>query len=141
MTQINIRAIAAPETLALRQTVLWPHKSIHDVMLPEDETATHFGAIDGDDLVGVASFFPDGTKVRLRKLAIHPAYQGKGLGKELVMTAAIHLKAEGFSTLWCDARQSALGFYARLGFMLDPEVFEKSGLPYQLAELDLRHLP
>lgn len=141
MTQIDIRTISASETLALRQSVLWPQKSTKDMILPKDKAAFHFGAFDADVLIGVASFFPDDTKVRLRKMAITPAYQRHGIGKRLVLNSARHLRNLGLKTLWCDARQTAIGFYERLGFVIDPVVFDKSVLPYHRAELDLVKLP
>jgi len=40
-------------------------------------------------------------------------------------------------TLWCDARKEARGFYQKLGFVMSDEVFEKSGIEYVKAQLDL----
>ncbi|MEO0383666.1 MAG: GNAT family N-acetyltransferase [Pseudomonadota bacterium] len=132
-----IRSIAAEQTLAFRRTHMWPDKPLDHVKVPGDETALHLGAFDGEGLIGVASFFQESPGIRLRKLAVAPNYRGAGLGSDLVQEGAQLAREQGFTELWCDARQSARGFYEALGFKLDEATFEKSGLTYQIARLNL----
>lgn len=134
---VSIRKILTDDTLELRQRVLWPDKPLGFVRVPKDETAWHLGAFDGGDLIGVASFFPDGTEAQLRKLAVDPCGQGKGIGTQLVRAGIDLMRENGIKTLWCDARQTATEFYIRLGFEIDEAVFDKSGVAYQRAEKTL----
>lgn len=133
----TIRCITAQETLALRQLVLWPDRPISHVMVQDDDIALHLGAFDGDTLIGVGSFYPDAPNARLRKLAVAPEYRGIGLGVCLVQHGADLMAKKGLRTLWCDARKDAHGFYEKLGFVMSDEVFEKSGIEYVKAQLDL----
>lgn len=105
--------------------------------MPGDETALHLGAFDGETLIGVASFFQEPPGIRLRKLAVAPNYRGAGLGSDLVREGAALAREQDFTELWCDARQTARGFYKAVGFALDGDTFEKSGLTYQIARLNL----
>lgn len=138
---ITTCTIAAEQTLAFRRAHMWPDKPLDHVKVPGDETALHLGAFDGETLIGVASFFPQAPRVQLRKLAIAPAYRSAGLGSQLVKEGAVLAQKEGFTELWCDARQTARGFYERLGFEVEDETFEKSGLTYQIAWLNLTDQP
>lgn len=132
-----IRSIAAEQTLAFRQVHMWPDKPLDHVKVPGDETALHLGAFDGVMLIAVASFFRQPPRVQVRKLAVAPAYRSAGLGSQLVKEGAALAQREGFTELWCDARQTAHGFYERLGFEIEDETFEKSGVTYQIARLNL----
>lgn len=127
----------ADETLAFRQSMLWPDKPLSHVMVPGDDTALHVGAFDKTTLIGVGSFFPAAPRVQLRKLAVAPAYRTAGIGSQLVLFGARVMKNDGFHELWCDARQTACGFYEKLGFVTSNDVFYKSGVAYVKAHLDL----
>ncbi|GIT91838.1 N-acetyltransferase [Jannaschia pagri] len=136
---MEIIPLTAEDTLPLRQKVLWPDRPLGALRVPGDDDAIHLGAERSGSLVGVASFYSDGpTSARLRKLAVDPAYQGQGLGRALVQAGALVLRQAGCDTLWCDARATALTFYHGLGFTIAPDSFEKSGLAYHKAHLDLR---
>lgn len=129
--------IPAQQTLVFRQAHMWPDKPLEHVKVPGDETALHLGVFDGETLIGVASFFREPPGMRLRKLAVAPDYRGAGLGSDLVREGAALAREQDCTELWCDARQNARGFYEALGFTLDEATFEKSGLTYQIARLNL----
>jgi len=49
------------------------------------------------------------------------------------------LRVEGVAVLWCNARDSAGGFYARMGFEVvgDGFVVPESGIAHHIMVLDL----
>ena len=132
---------APSDTIYLRLQVMGPNGPKHHVHVPGDADALHSGALDGNTLVGVRSFFVDGTakssSVRLRKLATEPAYQGRGVASQLIKTARQHLIERVCTELWCDARLSATPFYDCNGFELEQSVFRKNGLDYVITRLSL----
>lgn len=85
---IRFRSIPADLTYDLRHKVLWPDSPIERVMVSGDEEALHIGAYEGEALIGVGSFFFDLPFVRLRKLAVLPEKQGRGIGSNLIRFAA-----------------------------------------------------
>lgn len=150
---ITVRPISAAETYALRHTVLWPNKPVSYVQLPDDEAGQHFGAFidpenDGDDkdkddnkikdnggsaeLVSIISLFIDEEcgEARFRKFATAPAWQGKGVGSALLAYTIEAAVRKGATSIWCDARQSALAFYQRFGMSGEGEAFFKGEVPY-----------
>lgn len=95
-----------------------------------DEHARHYGAYLDQTLVSVASIYIDGSQARLRKFAILSQYQGQGIGSELLDSILQQLKNDGITHFWCDARESALGFYARFGMQPEGTRFYKVDVPY-----------
>jgi len=133
----TIRIITAAETIDLRHRVMWPDRPKQDVMIPNDHTATHFGAFHNDNIIGVASFFPDGTSCRLRKLAVDQNFQGNGVASQIINTAITYLRKLGYIKIWCDARVSATEFYRRNGFAIETQVFQKRDIDYIKAAISI----
>jgi len=136
-TAFPLRSIPANQTLAFRQEILWPDKPLSHVMVEGDDSALHIGAFDGETLIGIGSFYPQGTKAQLRKLAVDPSYRKMGIGRDIIQHGAQMMQNQGIGFLWCDARKTAIPFYQKLGFKIEPDVFYKSGIAYVKAQLCL----
>lgn len=129
---IEVRPIDAAACLPLRRSVLWPQATLADVALADDAEGLHLGGFVEGELRCVASFFITGEReARLRKFATEPALQGSGLGSAVLRDGARRLAARGIKTLWFDARESALEFYKRRGFVTEGEAFYKGELRYR----------
>lgn len=127
----TIRPLAAIATYALRHAVLWPDQPAAYVHLPDDAAGRHFGAFVGEELVSVISLFTDGDEARFRKFATAPAWQGRGIGGQLLAHTLAAATASGATSIWCDARTSALAFYQRFGLGPAGPPFYKGAIPYQ----------
>ncbi|KZK87906.1 Acetyltransferase (GNAT) family protein [Pseudovibrio sp. W64] len=138
--EISFRSIPATLTYKLRQQVLWPDSPIERVMVPEDHHALHIGAFEEENLIGVGSFFFDLPSVRLRKLAVLPEKQGRGIGSSLIRFAANQPDLQKADNIWCDAREDAVTFYQRLGFKIEGNAFQKFGVSYLRARVELAQL-
>jgi GNAT superfamily N-acetyltransferase len=88
-------------TLATRFT--WPHSR-------------------GDDVIGVVTMFPQQLAddprpaERFRWMAVDEAWRASGVGQVLIRRAAWLAHEAGFQLMWAHGRDSALGFYEKLGF-------------------------
>jgi ribosomal protein S18 acetylase RimI-like enzyme len=91
----------------------------------EDDIKVHaegifVAQVDGSVVGYVCSRVDHATKVGgITNIAVIPAHQKKGIGKELVDAAMAHLKSEGMEYVRIEAlEQNAVGrhFYPRLGF-------------------------
>ncbi len=114
----------------MRHQVLWPHKPPEFTIVPDDETAWHFGAYNDGQLVCVASLFPDGQSIRLRKFATLAEFQGQGIGSQMLSHLLDYAAEHGMTRFWCDARESAMGMYQKFGFAPEGERFFKAEVPY-----------
>lgn len=78
----------------------------------------------------------EGT-VRLRQMAVLSGFQGKGIGRVLMQFAENVARDRGFKKLTMHARESAIGFYEKLGYKKIGERFEEVTIPHFMMEKDL----
>lgn len=108
-----------------------------DVVFPgDDDPATfHLAAVEGDGrIVGVGSFYREPPGWKLRGMAVDPSRQGSGAGRAILEHARERLTG---GHLWANVRVGAVGFYERLGWRVDPEVFDTPHGPHRRGEIDL----
>lgn len=92
----------------------------------DEPTARHWTATHDGEVIGVVTVlarpFPDGDGPvwQLRGMATSPAWRGRGVGAALLSA----VEAEVGEPIWCNARTSASGFYARHGWHAVGETFE-----------------
>ncbi len=134
------REVGAEATRPVRHAVLWPHKpdAAACTIAGEDGAGVrHLGAFDAAGrLVGVCSLFPQRSErfpealpphapvYRLRVMGTLTEVRGLGAGAALVEHACALAAELGAHWLWCDAREVALGFYARTGFQFVSETYD-----------------
>ena len=68
--------------------------------------------------------------VQLRQMAVAPAYQQKGLGKELLRFAEKTAMENHYSIIRMHARKTAIGFYEKSGYIVTGEEFTEVGIPH-----------
>ena len=133
--KLRVDSIEAQQTHALRQKVLLPHLQVEDCWFSNDTSSGsfHLGAYVGDQLVGVASFYPEINEsilysgknpYRLRQMGILPEFQKMGVARKLLDTGIAYLQMKSCEVLWCQARKMAYPFYEKMGFQYQGEVFE-----------------
>jgi GNAT superfamily N-acetyltransferase len=145
-----VRRAGAGEIRPLRHNVLRPGHPQDASVYPDDDDATHVAAWDGDLLVGCATVFAEpwaGSDAvaaepaawRLRGMAVEPARQGTGVGRQVLGAAVEAAAAAGAPLLWANARVTALEFYLGLGWAIaGPEfVTADTGLPHRPIVLGL----
>lgn len=118
------------ETRHIRHIVMWPDQSPEFVVLPEDESGTHFGLFVSDKLVAVVSLFIKGDEGQFRKLATMFDAQNKGYASMLIRHLISFAKSKGVRLLWCNARMEKTSFYQRFGFECTGLPSEKHGQAY-----------
>mgnify|MGYP000907698236 CR=1 FL=1 len=103
-----------------------------------EQAQIHFGAFEDGRLVGVVIFVPgEKPHAKLRQMAVSPAMQGKGVGVHLLACAHAFAKAEGYSELTLNARETARGFYLKAGYEPFGEPFTEVGLPHVAMKIGL----
>ena len=132
--EASIRPISAEETIALRLPILRTGMQREDAIFPGDDApdTAHFGAFAGTTLVGVVTVFPapfpaqpeTGGTWQLRGMATTAEVRGQGFGRELLRACHHHVKENGGTLLWCNARVPAQAFYEKAGWMPVGDVFE-----------------
>lgn len=131
---MEVKRITPEQTRPLRHLVLWSHIEKEDdcvIDIDHRDDAFHLGVFVDGELRCIGSFFAMFSpkisfekQYRLRAMATHPEFHGKGLARELILHALEILKEKEQDVLWCDARINAVGFYERLGFSQLDEVYD-----------------
>jgi ribosomal protein S18 acetylase RimI-like enzyme len=133
----EVRRIGAEDVRPLRQLVLRPGRPFAETAFPGDDApgTAHFGAYRGGELVAVATLldaphpdWPGERGCQVRGMASHPSVRGLGFGAAALVACAAEARERGADLLWCNARESALGFYQRAGFTVTGERFEVPGI-------------
>jgi ribosomal protein S18 acetylase RimI-like enzyme len=80
-------------------------------------TDYHFSAWDGQRLVGFARVLTDGVyRATLWDVVVHPDYQGRGVGEELVNRVLTHPVLSTVEKFWLNTRDK-FAFYEKFGFV------------------------
>jgi len=125
-----IREISWEETIPVRHRVLWPDKPTQFCHVGYDNDGWHFGFYLDQELVSVASVYPNNDSARLRKMATLEEVQGQGIGTELLEHIITTIRNKGIRHFWCDARETVTEFYERFGMQSEGKRFYKSNVPY-----------
>lgn len=140
----EVRAVSRDEVMALRVRVLRKGTPVTHCNYPEDDypDVVHF-AISGDDgPVATSTWFskecperPGVEAMQLKGMAVDDHLQGSGLGASLVEAGLDLARERGAKIVWARARDSALGFYERLGFVPAGPGFidEPTGMPHHIV--------
>ncbi len=90
------------------------------------------GSFEDGSMTGCCILTNEGETIRLRQMAVHPALQGKGIGRSIIEFAEDFGRQQGFKKLSMHARDSAIGFYTHCGYTILGEGFSEIGLPHHL---------
>ena len=134
---LEVRLIDAVSTSDLRNRLLRAGRG-HEGF-PEDDLPDtfHLGAVDGAT-VGVATFVPgENGWWQLRGMAVDPARQGEGIGRAILVEAERRLRAAGAVGMWANARDTALGFYRRAGWVVVGGGYVLVDLPHHRVQRNL----
>lgn len=139
--QIDFGTPEYDEAVQLRYEVL--RRPLGLAYTPEQLAAEyaeiHLAAFDVQGrLVGYLNLSPlPGGYVKMRQVAVAPEAQRCGIGRKLVENSEQLAKELGFSVMTLHARESAVPFYARLGYETLGGRFEEVTIPHFKMEKKL----
>ena len=129
--------LGVPEYAAairLREEIL--RKPLGLVLSPEELSAEpechHFVGLAGTEVIATLLLKPlDAQTVKMRQVAVAPALRRSGVGAGLVRFAEQFARELGFQTIVAHARETAVGFYQRLGYAVEGETFLENTIPHR----------
>lgn len=96
----------------------------------QDAMADHLVAYYSKNPVGCARVRFLAGRAKLERIAVLADYQGKGIGKEIVLALIDHCKAFNPAEIYFDAQSHAEKFYRKLGFETRGQEFQEAGIPH-----------
>ena len=145
---LRVVDLVRAEATVVRQPVLRPDVPPGLALWPEDDDprTLHLGVLASDLVVGVVSLRPEPTPyrpgvaaMRFYAMAVREEWQRRGAGSVLLRAAIARGRASAAGVLWANARDSALGFYQRLGFTVVGDGFINPAvdIPHHVVLVDL----
>jgi predicted GNAT family N-acyltransferase len=138
----EIKKISSRDTFLVRQPILREGKPIESCQFDGDDlkTTTHFGLFIDKNIIGVLSVFKNNNVIfntenqfQIRGMAILKKFQRKGFGDEIVKHSEEHVKSQFGKLIWFNARESAVPFYEKLGYI-------KIGEPFSIADIGIHYI-
>jgi N-acetylglutamate synthase-like GNAT family acetyltransferase len=126
--------------LLLREAVL--RKPLGLKLSPEelqkDVSDHHIAALLEDAVVGclVLMPLPDKT-IKMRQVAVLSDKQRSGIGKSLILWTEDFSRSLGFSRIILHSRETAVGFYEKLGYKKTGQPFIEVTLPHWAMEKEI----
>jgi predicted GNAT family N-acyltransferase len=106
--------------------------------LDQEKDDILMGAFEDDRLLGCCLLTRmDDATVRLRQMAVPNNMQGKGIGRALMIFAENIARDLGYRKLCMHARESAVGFYRKLGYSITGDEFTEVTIPHYIMEKSL----
>jgi len=104
-----------------------------DVPFAFEDDSLHLIALDESArVVGCVLFHPEAPATgRLFQMAVAPAQQGRGLGRQMVHTLEAELARRGVREVHLHARANVVPFYERLGYAVIGEPFVEVSIPHR----------
>lgn len=103
--------------------------------LEKEKEEILIGAFEEDKMLGCCMLITvDPATVRLRQMAVLNTVQGKGIGRALMQFAENIARDRGFRKMTMHARQTAIGFYEKLGYQVSGGQFEEVSIPHYIME-------
>jgi GNAT superfamily N-acetyltransferase len=145
MAELTVVELTAEATHPLRLAVLRGDTPTKSVAFAEDDWpgTFHLGVRDGEALVAISTWIPrrhhDEPATQLRGMATAPDLQGRGVGA-LLLESGCERAGSVAPLVWARARDTALPFYLRHGFVVEGDGFidEHTAKPHHVITRRLR---
>ena len=138
---MRVVELTAEQTHALRRAVLRATDPEASVVFEcdHDPATFHLGIVEDGGPIAISTWIPAPPSAQLRGMAVEPSRQGEGLATRMLEAGYERLGAVGVELLWAHARDTALSFYTRAGFIVVGDGFltPDTGLPHHLVTLSL----
>jgi GNAT superfamily N-acetyltransferase len=106
--------------------------------LDKDKDEILIAAFDEDEMLGCCVLCKtEKVDLRLRQMAVKDEIQGTGIGASIIGFAENLARDKGYHKIIMHARDSAIGFYEKLGYKVIGEPFTEVNLPHHLMEKEL----
>ena len=142
MIDIDFGSSRYNELVELRYKILLEPLGLKflDSFRAKEANYLHIGCVAqlDDKLVGGLILAPlDNERIRLMQVAVDTVYRGEGVGRELVKYAEKRAKEAGYSQIIMHAMLSVVGFYEKLSYHAEGDVFDEQGITFLKMVKDL----
>ena len=95
-----------------------------------DQIATHLAAILDGEVVGTLRMLQHEGAAKIGRVAVRARSRRTGIASALMERAAAIALKRGFAEIVLHAQLGVTGFYRRLGYIEEGDVFDEAGIPH-----------
>ena len=95
-----------------------------------DAGATHLVAILDDRVIGTLRLLAHDGAAKIGRVAVRASLRRAGVGARLMQRAEAIATARGFAEVVLHAQVAVAGFYRRLGYVEQGDLFDEAGIPH-----------
>ncbi len=118
------------EAIALRKEVLYEARGISTADYNEEDRHIQIVGFSDGIIIATCSLVPDDDHCRMRYVAIKNDIQGAGIGSKMLVFFEEQARNQGFKSIYCHARDTAINFYTKNGYKTEGEMFEQVTIPH-----------
>ena len=140
LKQIDHGSKEYKQMVALRMEILRKPLglSFSDDELVKEKEDILIGAFDEDKILACCLLTKiDNITIKLRQMAVQNNLQGKGIGASMMSFAETVARDKGYKKLIMHARETAVGFYEKLGYKVVGDRFTEVTIPHFVMEKKL----
>ena len=109
-----------------------------DAELVAETDDLHITVMDGKLALACLMLTPLANgQIKMRQVAVDPALQGTGIGRQMVEFSETEAARLGYQEMVLHARDTAVGFYLRLGYESVGDPFKEVGIPHRYMRKSL----
>ena len=124
------------KAVELRENILRKPLGTHftDEELKEEQNHVQIVGFIDDELKACAVLVPEGTHLKMQRVAVDAHLRNLNVGSEMMAFCEQYAKSEGYETVYCHARDSAVNFYLKNGYTGVGDYFPEDGIPHLKME-------
>jgi predicted GNAT family N-acyltransferase len=140
LKQIDFGSNEYKQVVQLREAVLRKPLGLGftENELQQEANNIHIACMEDDVMWGCCMLVPSAnSELRLRQMAVAPQLHGKGIGASIMNFAENLARDKGYKKIVMHARDTAIGFYEKLGYNIKGEQFTEVSVPHHVMEKKL----
>ncbi|MBR6873196.1 MAG: GNAT family N-acetyltransferase [Ruminococcus sp.] len=120
----------APDAEAIRREVFMGEQGFSKEFDDLDKTAFHAVAFTDGEASATGRLFKGRSGWHIGRVAVRKRFRGRGLGAEIVTALEARAQEEGGEFIKLSAQVQAQGFYEKLGYRAEGEVYYDEHCPH-----------
>jgi predicted GNAT family N-acyltransferase len=98
--------------------------------LAEEKNHIHVVGIINDNIEATAVLVPEGKQIKMQRVVVSDVHRNLNIGSNMMAFCEEYAMKEGYKIVYCHARNSAVNFYLKNGYLAEGEYFDEDGIPH-----------
>lgn len=100
--------------------------------LEKEKEQIHMVGLKGDEIIATIVLAPKDKECKMKRFAVKTDMQFLGIGSKMIRFFEEYARFQGFKSIYCNAKDSAIGFYIRHNYIGEGAYFYIHGVQHLL---------